>query len=445
MGASYKKVETKKPPMSMSAMRKMVTPKFIAPFVPHSWQIAPWRDKSPVMLLTGSAGGGKSRLIAEKCHAFALKYPGSTVLILRKNRSSMLNSTILFMNTVVIGGDARVQFWPSKTRWEYETGSVILWGGMADDEQREAIRSIGSRGGVDLAWMEEATRFTEDDYNEVRGRIRGTAAPWRQVVLTTNPDSSHHWINRRLIQGGEATVYTSSAIDNPANPREYIDTLKSLTGVLGQRLRDGLWVAAEGIVYEQFEWETHVIEPFIIPPSWRRFRVVDFGFTNPFVCQWWAMDGEGRMFRYRELYQTKRTVRDHAHLIRSLSEGENIEITVCDHDAEDRATLDQEGIPNIAAEKDISTGIQQVQQRLRLASDGRPRLFLLKGASVVTDSDLLRAGKPTNTESEFLSYAWPEDGSGRPIKEVPMKLHDHGLDALRYAVKYADRETWLLA
>jgi glutaryl-CoA dehydrogenase len=50
--------------------------------------------------------------------------------------------------------------------------------------------------------MEEANRFTEDDFNEILARLRGTAAPWRQVMLTTNPGAPTHWIKRRLIDQG---------------------------------------------------------------------------------------------------------------------------------------------------------------------------------------------------------------------------------------------------
>ncbi len=56
----------------------------IAIFAPLPWQVEPWRDKSRVLLLTGSAGGGKSRLAAEKIHGACLKYPGAVWLMMRK-------------------------------------------------------------------------------------------------------------------------------------------------------------------------------------------------------------------------------------------------------------------------------------------------------------------------------------------------------------------------
>jgi PBSX family phage terminase large subunit len=410
----------------------------IAPFKPHSWQVEPWKYTGPVMLLTGSAGGGKSRLAGEKVHGYLKKYPGAMGLMLRKMRQSMTNSTVLFMDRLVIGDDPQVRHYPSKLRFEYSNGSVLAYGGMSNEEQREQIRSIGTEGGVDIVWMEEASRFVENDFNEVLARMRGKAAPWMQVILSTNPDIPTHWIYKRLIQQGEAKVFYSSALDNPANPEAYLANLERLTGVLYKRLVKGQWIQAEGAVYDGYDTSIHLIDPFPIPPEWRRIRVVDFGYTNPFVCHWWAMDNDGRMYRYREIYKTQTLVEDHARQIVALSNGERIEATICDHDAEDRATLERHGVPTVAASKAISVGIQAVQARLRKAGDGRPRLYLMRDALVETDRALETEHKPLCTEDEFPAYIYPEGKDGRPVKEEPVKLNDHGMDALRYAVMYLD-------
>lgn len=411
----------------------------ICPYKPLPWQYGPWHCTDLSMLLTGSAGGGKSRLAAEKIHAFCLRYPRAMGLMLRKTRESMTNSTVLFMSRSIIGDDPRVRHYPSKSRFEYANGSVLAYGGMADEHQREQVRSIGPEGNVDIVWMEEANKFVEDDYNEVLARMRGRAAPWGQVILSCNPDAPTHWIYRRMLLGGESTVFYSKAADNPYNPPAYLEILSKLTGVLGARLRDGKWVQAEGAVYEDFDPGLHLIDPFPIPAEWRRIRAVDFGFTNPFVCQWWAFDGDGRMFLYRELYQTQTLVEDHAKRIKELTGGERIEATVADHDAEDRATLQRYGVPTVPADKSISPGIQAVQQRLRKADDGRPRLFVFRNALVSTDARLEEAKLPTGTQDEFVAYAWPRSNDGKAIKEVPVQVNDHGMDATRYAVMHADK------
>jgi phage terminase large subunit len=229
-----------------------------APFKPLDWQIAPWRDKSPIVLLTGSAGGGKSKIAAEKIHAFMMKYPGSTGLAVRKTRSSMINSTVLFLDRSIIGRDPRVRHYPSYHRFEYWNGSILAYGGMRDEDQREQIRSIGVEGGLDFIWGEEAVKFTEPDLNELLARLRGTAANWFQAIFTTNPGGPTHPIKKRFIDLKQANVYLSSAKDNPYNPPEYLKILELLTGLEYDRLVLGKWVQAEGLVYAEFDLDNIV-------------------------------------------------------------------------------------------------------------------------------------------------------------------------------------------
>ena len=98
-----------------------------------------------------------------------------------------------------------------------------------------------------------------------------------------------------MIQGGEASVYYSGATDNTYNPNDYIDTLRSLTGVLGLRLRDGQWIQAEGAVYEEFSDQVHVVDTFDTKYITRYVAGVDWGYTNPGVILVFAVDGDERM------------------------------------------------------------------------------------------------------------------------------------------------------
>lgn len=143
------------------------------------------------MVLTGAAGGGKSRLAAEKLHGYCLKYPGAMAMVLRKERSTLTNSTLPMLEREVIGADPRVKHYPSKHRYEYENGSTLVYGGMADDEQRENVRSMS----LDIAWLEEATRFNEPDYNELLARMRGRAARWRKAAAAA---SATPWVPASL-------------------------------------------------------------------------------------------------------------------------------------------------------------------------------------------------------------------------------------------------------
>ncbi len=94
------------------------------------------------------------------------------------------------------------------------------------------------------------------------------------------------------------------------NP-EYVDILDNLPEKLRKAHRFGDWNMFEGQYFEEFvdnpehyldrRW-THVIEGFDIPRHWQIFRSFDFGYSKPFSCGWWAMDGDGRVYRILEAY-----------------------------------------------------------------------------------------------------------------------------------------------
>ncbi|MEK6195791.1 MAG: phage terminase large subunit [Deltaproteobacteria bacterium] len=169
-------------------------------YLPLPWQLAPLADQARVVLMTGSAGGGKSRTAAEKLHAFLLKYPGATGLMLRKIKEHAGKSIVPFFEHLV--ADDSVVKRISGSMFRYANGSVLYWGGMQEASQREGIRSMGKEGGLEMIWLEEAHQFSEQDFNELLARLRGVHSPWRQIILTTNPDAPTHWIYKRLIQDG---------------------------------------------------------------------------------------------------------------------------------------------------------------------------------------------------------------------------------------------------
>ena len=86
---------------------------------------------------------GKSRFCGEKLNALLLRYPNSTGLVLRKTREAMTNSTVLQMRSIIgLPHVKNVVHKPNMHRFEYSNGSILAYGGMKDDAQKEAIRSI---------------------------------------------------------------------------------------------------------------------------------------------------------------------------------------------------------------------------------------------------------------------------------------------------------------
>ena len=362
-------------------------------------------------------------------------------LVVRKTRTSLSESGMVTFEDHVLGADHPMVVdgpqRPWRSSYVYPNGSQIVLGGM--DKPGRVLSSE-----YDIIYVQQAEEVAEEDWETLLTRLRGQTLPYRQIMACCNPDRPSHWLKGRC-DAGTAKLLDSKHEENPvlydllarvwtAAGVEYIAKLDALTGARKQRLRYGKWVQAEGVVYEEWNSALHLIDPFPIPADWRRFRAVDFGYTNPFVCHWWAVDGDGRLYLYREIYHTGRTVKVHSDRIKALTGEEQIEATICDHDAEDRATLRENGISSQAADKAVSVGIQKVQERLKVAGDGRPRLFVFRDCVVEIDSALVEAKRPVCTAQEFDGYVW----SDKATKEAPVKVDDHGMDTLRYAVMHVD-------
>lgn len=409
-------------------------PKKTAPYQPYGACLSVLHDRSPEILIEGPAGTGKSRAVLEKVHLAGLKYPNARFLMVRKTRVSLNTSgRVTFENNVKI---PVVAWEASKSQYLFPTGSILAVGGMDN-----ASRVLSTE--YDIIYVQEATELDQEDWETLLTRLRNYVLPYQQIIGDCNPGSETHWLLRRHNQGHLKRLY-SKHTDNPMLydhttgqwtrvGQEYIGRLAKLTGVTKDRLYSGKWASATGAVYPEYVPEKHLIEPFVIPPDWQRFLAIDFGFVNPFVCQWWAVSPDDTLYLYRELYYTERTVREHAQQIREICESEEpagvIPLAICDHDAEDRATLAENGIKTTPAEKSVSVGIENT--KFRFAED---KIKFFKNALVETDVRLLDAGLPTNTVEEVPGYIWDPKG-----REKPVKQKDHGCDCLRYMVQHIDR------
>lgn len=400
----------------------------IAPYTPEPWQLKALRDKSPVMLLTGSAGGGKSRTGLEKVHAYLLKYPRATGLIGRKTREAASRSVVPMMWDTVMGGVmSGIDYNKSESIFRYPNGSVLYTGGMKDEAQRQAIRSIGGQGALDIALFEEANALTLEDYQEVRVRLRGTAAPWRQFILNTNPDAPSHWINQRLIIGGEASVHYSNALDNPYNAPDYMDVLRTLTGTQYQRLVKGLWVQAEGVIYDNFSLEDNVSESAEYNPDWPVAWFVDDGYAlgkgkgtesyHPRVFLLAQYTPQGGINVFAEYYRVLEL--QDVSLSNVLARPYPVpEIAYIDSAAAElRGRIWAHGIQTFGATHAVTEGIKNLR---RMVCDGQGvRLFKIHP-------------RCPNLIEEMQSYSTGDNSSAVAGEIVPEKINDHGPSAARY-------------
>jgi len=406
------------------------------------------------LLISGPAGTGKSRACMIKLHLAALKYPGADLLVVRKTAKSLSSSFTTEWESLIREAlqAGIVRFWgPTPRRpaqYRYSNGSTVTLGGLDDP-----IKIMSTQR--DIIYVQEATEVRQPDWDAMNTRLRAGNLPYQQLLADCNPDAETHWLKQRA-NGGKTTLLISTHRDNPryftadGKPTEvgaaYLDRLDNLTGVRLLRLRDGLWAAAEGIIWESWDPTVHVIPRKDIPWDWPRIWSVDFGMRHPFVWQAWAVAPDGELIRYREIHMSGRIVEDHARQIMSLVRPGSVwndkarrwdggqwvepkpQKILCDHDAEDRETLARYlDMNNSPADKRVKPGLEAVEKRLR-----DRRVLFMEGSLVEVDQQAVDERRPTCTEEEIPGYVWDD------AKEAPVKEDDDGCDTLRYVVADQD-------
>jgi hypothetical protein len=444
-----------------------------------------FKTRDSEVVLAGPAGTGKSLAALFRVHLAALHNPGIRCLIARKTAVSLGSTTLVTYEKKVAADAMAAASSPGSAAlqreaacYRYSNGSVIVVGGL---DKPEKILSAE----YDLVFVDEATELTETDWETIGTRLRNGILSWQQQIAACNPAHPTHWIKQRA-ERGQMRMLVSRHRDNPAyvnadgsltekgattstssTPSPVSAACASATGVGGRRGADLRVVRRPCTSSSRSRSRT----------EWTRWIGVDFGYTNPMVMQWWAEDGDGRLYLYRETYRTQRLVEDHARDIllqvtkvigevpeRTVLTAKDIredvaaglriwteprpQTIICDHDAEDRATLERHlGMGTRAAHKTVKDGLDAVAARLRPAGDGRPRIFLCEDALVDRDPLLVESKKPTCTAEEIVGYVWDAQPGKQP-KEQPVKADDHGMDTMRYAVAERDlvatpRVRWL--
>lgn len=384
-------------------------------------------------LFHGGARSGKTDIVLLWHVKEAAMYPGCRILLARKHLDHARNTIWKLSLRKLIYGVAGFTMREGDMEVVHDNGSVIRVTGLDDQERVDKI--LGDE--YSHIFINEATQITYDTLQTVLTRLslNVPGLPVRKCGLDCNPKSQRHWLykvgvqhvhpekNEALPDAARWADLHWTPFDNSHLSADYLDTLKSLTGAKRRRMLEGVWCDNEGAVYDEFDEDIHVFEPFEIPKEWKRCRAIDFGYTNPFVCLWGAVDKDGRLYIYRERYLARVLTKTHAEAIKA-AESANFAFTVADHDAEERAELSACGISTKAAKKEVIPGIENMKKRLAVQKDGKPRLFISRDC--------------VNLLSEFYDYVWEPPKENRNAKEEPRKEKDHAVDAARYLCQELD-------
>jgi PBSX family phage terminase large subunit len=287
------------------------------------------------------------------------------------------------------------------------------------------------------AYVDEATLIPETFWDQLLARC---SVPGSMIFATTNPDSPSHWLRKRFIlRQGELDLKFWHFVldDNPSLDPAYVNNLKSeYSGLWYRRYILGEWCMAEGMIFDSFDPDRHVVSHLPLMERWISLGV-DYGTVNPFAAILVGVstpdaDQQRRVYLAGEWRYNSRTERRQltdaeysARLGKWLdtfpgsygpgTRGVRPEWIVVDPSAASFITqLHHDGMLPTMGDNSVLDGIRTVANLLA--------------------ADHLRIHRSCEGWlSEVGSYSW-DDKKAAIGDDVPIKIDDHSMDAARYGL-----------
>lgn len=164
--------------------------------------------------------------------------------------------------------------------------------------------------------IDELTLNNQDVFDFLRMRLRWTGVEDTKFIAGTNPGGKgHSWVKHLFVDKiltkelehmrDDIAFVKAKVTDNPHIAQSYIESLKTLPKKLRKAYLDGDWDIFDGQVFEEFNYDTHVVKPFAIPSGWMLYRSMDWGYTKPYAIYTYAVDYDDCLYVTNELYGTK--------------------------------------------------------------------------------------------------------------------------------------------
>jgi PBSX family phage terminase large subunit len=386
------------------------------------------------VMYSGAVGAGKSFGICAKGFLMNISMPGNKGLLTRKAFSTLKSSTLETLlrgdpdTEPILPGDWIVDHNKSEHRIVHKTlvpgdYSEIWYEGLDSKGPEEYPTKIGS---TQFGWIgvDELTEISRRDFEFLESRLRHPV-PMRQIFGATNPSGPQHWAYQMFFKEKAGRVITATPYDNPHLDEDYINRLEErYTGMMRDRLLKGEWVAAEGLVYKNFDPHGMVVSSDHVRLQPKRFKKMvvgaDSGYTNPRAAVVAGVDSHGYVYVIDEFYRTRTGISELIGWLREKGYSPNM-IYHDPSEPEEIEELKRAGFRATGATNDVIPGITKLSGKLQKDSRGRNKLLIADGCK--------------NLKQEFQSYRYPDDkGDERNRKEKPVKENDHLMDSLRYLV-----------
>lgn len=304
----------------------------------------------------------------------------------------------------------------------------FLFGGK-DERSQDLIQGITLAG----MFFDEVALMPRSFVDQAVARC---SVEGRKYWFNCNPAGPFHWFKVEWLDQlkKKRALHLHFTMDDNLSLSEKVKEgyRRLFSGVFYKRFILGLWVLAEGIVYEMFDSDIHIVGDEKLPDRFDRLFVGgDFGMSNPTAFLLLGQKGKD-FYVIREYYHAsgKKKGSDSELQVQQKTLGQYVEdfIKFLRDDRPEVIYLDPsavalirelrvKGFTNIkAADNTVNEGIQLVQN-------------LLSGYS----GQLRIHHSCVNLIREFSSYAWDPKAQERG-EDAVIKENDHALDALRYAL-----------
>jgi hypothetical protein len=388
---------------------------------------------------------GKSFACLYKLHTLAQAHRGMRGLIIRKTRESLNESALVTFERDVLGEDSplipRGQRF-TRHSYRYPNGSEIIVAGLVASGKDQKAKVMSTE--YDIIYVQEATELLEDEWQKLTTRLSNFRLPFQQIVGDCNPDAPTHWIWRRQL-AGKVQFLTSQLQDNPRwwaldgvghwtpEGQSVYATLSGLSGVQRERLFEGKWVQASGLVYGDV-WSDGPLDGNVtdaaeyVPGAGPVLWAVDDGYageldpqigeytapSHPRVFLLCQLQADGVLKVFEESYAVKKLSDEHIQSVLDLP-----------YPAPDYA-----GVDKSAAELIGRLNRKNIHTRRSPASVAESIKLLREwlGPDENKVRKVLVHPRCRHLRSEMASYKYEPD-SDKPVKEF-----DHGPDSLRYLV-----------
>lgn len=353
------------------------------------------------------------------------KCPDSEIAICGKTSTTLFNNVIKLMLESPELSMFRpfINWHSSKHELTFKDKTIATYG--AKDES--SYQLIQGRT-LSLVLCDEMTLYPQSFIEMLETRLR---KPHSKGFAAMNPSHPNHiirkWIDKA--EAGDPEYYSLHFVldDNPFLTEAYKKrTRENNSGLFYKRNVLGLWVLAEGSVFDFFDRKVHVVDK---PPRGAEYYIagIDYGLNNPYACVLvgvstgqYVQEGkklwvENELFYDHKKLNKQKTVSELARDTALFLEPYNVKLLYIDPSAlpmkEDLRRL---GYHTIDANNEVLDGIGIM-------------------ASEMSKGNLVIMNNCKNTIREIESYVWDSKAAERGYDE-PMKKDDHTTDALRYCL-----------